>query len=234
MRDHKHPRERLSGQKKTNNVKIPRKVFPGMKKAIPVLLAVFLIFLCACAAGEEDTVTLTIRKKSLTVPASSEYVDLGKLSLRARDDEYQKLEEFISALPNLKKLDMYSTDIYRPRIEQLAERFPEIEFGWTMVISCTNYTHPERNAHRIRTDATAFSTLHNKYCTGHTGEDFSILKYCKNLLALDIGHNTTGDLSFLYDLPKLKVLIVAINDSHFSITIFATSPALPAWNTSWT
>ena len=187
-----------------------------MKKAIPVLLTVFLILLCACAMGEEETVTLTIRKKSLTVPVSSEYVDLGKLSLRQRDDEYQKLEDFISALPNLKKLDMYSTDIYRPRIEQLAERFPDIEFGWTMAINCTNYTHPERDIHRIRTDTTAFSTLHNKYCNGHTSEDFSILKYCKNLLALDIGHNTTGDLSFLYDLPKLKVLIVAINDSHLT------------------
>lgn len=187
-----------------------------MKKAIPVLLTVFLILLCACAMGEEETVTLTIRKKSLTVPVSSEYVDLSKLSLRQRDDEYQKLEDFISALPNLKKLDMYSTNIYRPRIEQLAERFPDIEFGWTMAINCTNYTHPERDIHRIRTDTTAFSTLHNKYCNGHTSEDFSILKYCKNLLALDIGHNVVDDLSFLYDLPNLKVLIVAINNDHLT------------------
>ena len=177
-----------------------------MKKAIPVLLMVFLILLCACAMGEEETVTLTIRKKSLTVPVSSEYVDLGKLSLRQRDDEYQKLEDFISALPKLKKLDMYSTNIYRPRIEQLAERFPDIEFGWTMRIY----------EHTVRTDQTAFSTLHNNKSARHASKDFAILKYCKDLLALDIGHNVVDDLSFLYDLPNLKVLIVAINNDHLT------------------
>ena len=177
-------------------------------------LILFSILLCACALGEEETVTLTIRKKSLTVPVSSEYVDLDSLALRSRDDEYELLDAFIAELPNLKKLDMFSTNISRPRIEHLAERFPDVEFGWTMVINCTNYTHPERDLHRIRTDTTAFSTLHNKYCIGHTAEDFSILKYCKNLLALDIGHNRVSDLSFLYDLPNLKVLIVAINNQY--------------------
>ena len=187
-----------------------------MKKTALILFAVFLAILHSYSLGEEDTVTLSVRKKSLTVPVPSEYVDLGKLSLRNRDDEYQKLDDFIAALPNLKKLDMFSTDIPRSRIEHLAKLFPDIEFGWTMVISCTNYTHPERNIHRIRTDTTAFSTLHNKYCEGHTEADFSVLKYCKNLIALDIGHNKVSDLSFLYDLPNLKVLIVAINNNYLN------------------
>ena len=185
-----------------------------MKKLFRMLPVVFALLLCFHALGEEESVTLTVRKNTLTVPAASEYADLGGLSLRDRDDEYRMLEDFIDALPNLKKLDMYSTNIPRPRIERLAERYPEIEFGWTMVIHCINYSHPERDLHRIRTDTTAFSTLHNKYCRGHTAEDFSVLRYCRNLEALDIGHNKVSDLSFLYDLPELKVLIVAINNDY--------------------
>ena len=187
-----------------------------MKKTVLSLLTVFLVLLFGCASAEEETVTITVRNKSATVPVSSEYADLGEVSLRNRDDEYQMLDDFIAALPNLKKLDMFSTEIPRHRIEHLAERFPDIEFGWTMVIACTNYSHPERDMHRIRTDTTAFSTLHNKYCHGHTEEDFSILKYCKNLLALDIGHNRVSDLSILYELPNLKVLIVAINNQYLN------------------
>ena len=38
-----------------------------------------------------------------------------------------------------------------------------------------------------------------------------MLRYCKNLKALDIGHNAVDDLSWLQELPDLRVLIVAIN-----------------------
>jgi Leucine-rich repeat (LRR) protein len=37
------------------------------------------------------------------------------------------------------------------------------------------------------------------------------LKYLKNLKYLDVGHNAIDDLSFLYDLPELRILIVADN-----------------------
>ena len=61
-------------------------------------------------------------------------------------------------------------------------------------------------------DQTAFSTLHGDPSDPvHSENDFSILKYCKNLMALDVGHNIIRDVSFLYDLPKLRVLILACN-----------------------
>jgi hypothetical protein len=41
----------------------------------------------------------------------------------------------------------------------------------------------------------------------------SIVKYCKNLYALDLGHNEFDDLSFLYDMPQLRVLIIAAGDA---------------------
>ena len=40
-----------------------------------------------------------------------------------------------------------------------------------------------------------------------------IVKYCKNLYALDLGHNEFDDLSFLYDMPQLRVLIIAAGNA---------------------
>ena len=173
-----------------------------MKKTVLFLLTAFLVLLSGCVLAEEETVTITVRNKSVTVPVSSEYADLGEVSLRNRDDEYQMLDDFISALPNLKKLDMFSTNIPRRRIEHLAELFPEIEFGWTIAFG---------DNHTVRTDATAFSTLHLSGSEVHYTRDLSLLRYCKNLRALDFGHNAVNDISWLSELTELRVLIIAIN-----------------------
>ena len=71
-----------------------------MKKLFLIPMIAILVFLCACALAE-DTVTLTVGEKTLTVPVSTEYVDLDTLSLRDRNDEYEKLDAFIAALPDL-------------------------------------------------------------------------------------------------------------------------------------
>ena len=65
--------------------------------------------------------------------------------------------------------------------------------------------------HLVRTDATAFSTLHFSGAKVHGTNELSLLRYCRNLKALDIGHNAVDDLAWLRDLPDLRVLIVAIN-----------------------
>lgn len=163
-----------------------------MQKCCAVLLLVCML-LPLCAHAEEATLTF----QNVTVNADAEYLDMG-------DNKIQDLDafmDFLDQLPSLKKVDMFATPVRKTKIEVLVERFPDIEFGWTMQIS----------EHYIRTDQTAFSTLHNNKSAWHDSEDFSILKYCKNLLALDIGHNGVDDLSFLYDLPQLKVLILACN-----------------------
>ena len=197
---------------------VQQKMFNVLKKTVRFLLVLLLLFVCLPAFAEEGMVTLAFGAGSVTVPADSEYVDLGDLAVPYSDGDYARLDAFIESLPNLKKLDMFATDIRKAQIEHLAEKFPEIEFGWTMAIPCVNNSNPGRNMHRIRTDATAFSTYHNSYCTLHTNEDISILKYCKNLQALDLGHNHITDLTFLYDHPDLRVLILGRNDYITDIT----------------
>ena len=171
-----------------------------MKHRFPMRGACLLLcmLLLACGAAAEKMAQL----QGLTVPLDTERIDFG----RTKVQDYDALKGFLFSLPALRHVDMYATPISGAQADELAELFPGITFGWTLRIRCKDHNHD------IRTDATAFSTLHNKRSPKHTSDDFRILKYCKNLLALDIGHNRVTDLDFLYDLPNLRVLILAINE----------------------
>lgn len=167
-----------------------------MRKALSVLLFVICCCLFSVSLSESEN---TVRFKRFETAADAEEIDLGKVGVAA--NEYEDFYEFLRQLPNLKRVDMYKTKVPRKRVEEMAAQFPDIEFGWTMAVG----------DHEVRTDITAFSTAHSDTSRRHKNEDFSVLKYCKNLQALDIGHNAVTDLSFLQDLPNLKVLIVVDN-----------------------
>lgn len=166
-----------------------------MKKLIWALLLALAICMGGMAAAEEETPCAVFR--TFSCPLDSETIDLGEVYV----NDFKVFEAFLDQLPRLRQVDMFRTPVSRTQIGELAEKYPDIEFGWTMKVG----------DHQIRTDATAFSTLHSNKSGQHRSIDFSVLKYCKKLLALDIGHNAVDDLSFLYDLPQLKVLIVACN-----------------------
>lgn len=159
------------------------------------LLLAALMGVCLTAGAE------TAAYGRFTADTDAAYIDLGDTYVK----DYKEFMAFLDQFPNLERVDMYTTQIKKADIEALAERYPRVKFGWTMVITASDHKH------FIRTDATAFSTLHNNQSRQHRSADFSILKYCTELLALDIGHNSVDDLSFLYDLPNLRVLIIACN-----------------------
>lgn len=167
----------------------------SFRRVLLLALACLLILGATALAEEAETVTF----KKLTVAADAEYIDLGKVTVS--NSEYTKFYDFLGKLPELKQVDMFSTRIPRRRINELVEKFPQIEFGWTMAVG----------NHSVRTDAVAFTTSHSDSSARHGTEEFSVLKYCKNLMALDIGHNAVKDLSFLYDLPNLRILILVDN-----------------------
>lgn len=170
-----------------------------MKRTL-IHILVSLLILTGVAFAEDTSVQTVIFKKKLKVPVNSTEIDLGKITVSP--DDTKEFYAFLEQLPDLKKVDMFSTKMPRYRIEKLAERFPDIEFGWTMSIA----------GRTLRTDATSFSTRHSGSTTSrYSSDEFSLLKYCRNLYALDIGHNNVRDLSFLYDLPQLRVLILVDN-----------------------
>ena len=102
----------------------------------------------------------------------------------------------------LERCEMCYTNLVDEEMENLCNAFPDVKFVW--VVHCAQWD--------IRTDAVAFSTMFVDYGWGpETSEDFEPLKYCTDLEALDIGHKSCTDISFIKDLKKLKILILAIN-----------------------
>lgn len=165
-----------------------------MKRIILGLLAAAMlictVFSCACA----DTVTYNKFK----VDSDITTLDLGKY----RVGNYQKFFEFLEKLPNLKKVDMYGSYPGPENAAEMRRRFPDVEFGFSFVIGKKT----------VRTDTTAFSTLYYQGDPVYGYKTISMFRYCSSLYALDIGHNPVRNLDFLYDLPELRVLIVALCD----------------------
>ncbi len=156
------------------------------RKACRVLALLAGLLLLAAGAAEEPSPD----------PASVTVLDLGP--------GYRKLSavmEILDGYPNLRHVDMFGTPVGVRQVEQLEERYPDIEFGWTLKIG----------DHQIRTDATAFSTLHLSGSATHTTKELSLFRYCTRLKALDFGHNGCDDISFLSGLTELRVLIIAVN-----------------------
>ena len=176
--------------------------------ALMLLTGILLIF--GAALGED--VTLAVGGQTFTCAADATQIDLGDVTIPDTDEDYATLRAFLDKLPDLTKVDMFSTDISPERLLALAPEYPQIKFGCTIIIPCRNTLRKDRPPHRLRTDDTAFSTQHNLSSSSHDESVWEVLKYCPDLLALDIGHNNTiKDYSFLNYVPNLRVLIMSFN-----------------------
>ena len=119
-----------------------------------------------------------------------EITDIEDLKLRLR------------LLDSLTYLDMCDCGLTNEQMEELQNEFPQIKFVWKVTLGLWT----------IRTDTVAFSTLKDGTITYRlTNDDCKVLKYCTDMVALDLGHNKVTDLSFLEYMPELKILILVDN-----------------------
>ena len=164
-----------------------------MKKRIAALLLTALLALAACDAGAQ-----TITACGITVQADASVIDFGDV----RVTDVDALTAMLDQMPQLETVDMYSSRLEKEEMDMLFIRYPQITFGWTYRVG----------DHTVRTDMTAFSTLHGSSPDPvHTENDFKWLKFCKGLKAIDIGHNWVTDIEWLQHFPELKVLILGVN-----------------------
>ena len=104
----------------------------------------------------------------------------------------------LDCLPELEKVYMWKCNLPREDKLLLRQTYPDIFFGWEINMN---------GAHTLRTDMTAFSTLGKQPLLAlFQMPNFTLCPYLK---ALDIGHCTIRDISFLRDCVPLKVLILA-------------------------
>lgn len=144
--------------------------------------------------------------------------DVTELDLRKYQvPDAAAFSDALVLFPNLTLLDMCGTGPSDEEMAAMRAQYPRIKFVW--YIHIYNWV--------IRTDIKGFSTGNRsrfpngggRYVAGEAlfsyhkihAEDFEVLKYCTDLIALDIGHCTRlGNVDFLKYVPNLQYLDIAL------------------------
>jgi Leucine-rich repeat (LRR) protein len=147
---------------------------------------------------------------------STETLDLTNVRITDVDE----LRRVLSWLPALRHTEMVGCGLDNETMAALRDEFPEKGIVWEISLGYWG---------RLRTDATAFTTRSSKSPDEMkyrlTTETLQPIRYCTELVALDLGHQKIDDISCLQGLHKLQILILA--DNRISdITALASMPDL--------
>lgn len=128
-------------------------------------------------------------------PESTE-LDLSDLPM----PDTRAVEQALAYLPNTKKITMCNCGISNEEMDALSKAHPDVRFIWTV----------DLGPFRLRTDATGFIPI--KYGYWLNDEECYNLRYCTDLVALDLGHCDISNCEFVAFMPNLKYLILADTD----------------------
>ncbi|MBR3474282.1 MAG: leucine-rich repeat domain-containing protein [Oscillospiraceae bacterium] len=123
-------------------------------------------------------------------------------------DSTEGLEEALAGLPCVETVDLSACRPALEEMDRLYDLYPQVEFLWTFTMG-----QEGRRQWEIRSDITCFSSL----WTGnesyrYTEEDYyPLLRFCRHLRALDLGHSDIEDIHLIGELTELQVLILADN-----------------------
>ena len=133
-----------------------------------------------------------------TVNTADTEIDLSGIKLK----DTLELEQAVRLMPKLTKVDMCDCGFTNEQMDELNQKYENVQFVW--IVKFSVYT--------LRTDATAFcaSNLpsHGYIAPKLSSKNLEPLKYCTELIALDLGHMYYKDLSFLENMHKLQYLIL--------------------------
>lgn len=161
----------------------------------------------------------TVKLGNATISSEDTAMDLDTPKGEAK---LSQIAQALDALPNIERVVMYK---YRPSLngmrDYLLTKYPEVQFDWTLDWLICNGRRV-----RLRSDATAFSTLKGRQDPRYTAPQiWDRLQHFPHLLAIDVGHNNVSDLSFLANFPGLRRLICI--DSKKPVTDISVLAELP-------
>lgn len=157
------------------------------------------------------------------VPVTSldEEVDLSGIQVGSTAE----IENALQYMPRLKKVIMSDCGIGDEDMDALNKRHENVRFVWTVYFG----KMINDKMYSLRTDSDHFiSSLHFGYESDRQDlddETVQPLKYCTDLVALDLGHQHFTNLDFIRDMKKLRYLITADGNVE-DISVLAELPEL--------
>ena len=134
-----------------------------------------------------------------TLSGQSFLTDAEELDLTGTSVSREVAEEILFLFRNLKKLVLSDCGLDNETLDALNRQHPEVSVVWTVQVGI----------HKVRTDATVFfpAGVSEKKLPGN--EDLKNLRYCTELIAMDLGHCAISECDWLRSLPHLRYLILA-------------------------
>ncbi len=129
----------------------------------------------------------------VAVSADSTVVDLTGVFL----ESITPIEESLKYFNNLRKLILVDCGLGNDVLCPLSDRNPDVHFIWNMRIN--QYI-------TVRTDITYFMPF--QFGSQLTNREVQLLKYCRDLVCVDLGHIKISDVSFLAYTPHIKYLML--------------------------
>ena len=147
-------------------------------------------------AGEGVSFLYSVELYGQTFSSADTEIDFGELELI----DTAELEESLVLFNDLQKVVMLRTTLDNDSMEALNQRHEGTQFVWLVQVMTL----------AVRSDATFF-TIYNPYELRYTREPVTNLRYCHDMIAIDLGHCGVGqdDLEFVRGCPKLQFLILA-------------------------
>lgn len=152
-------------------------------------------------------------------PSDSTEIDLSERKL----DSVEELEASLCCFPRLEKVLMLHCGLDNETMDALNLRHEGVSFVWMVPVMRV----------AIRSDRTYF-TNHNPDEYTPTYAPISNLRYCHELIAVDLGHFhiSDADFQFVAGTPKLQYLIIAISNVH-DISLLRSCPELKYLEAFW-
>lgn len=131
--------------------------------------------------------------RDLLLPTDAEEIDIsGQLM-----EDTREIEDLLPYFPNVKKVVMSHCGFDDETMDALNNRYEDIRFVWSVQLGDMS----------LRTDATYFMPV--KYDVQVNTEDLKDLRYCTDILCVDIGHMPVANCEWAAYMPNLKYLIIA-------------------------
>ena len=144
-------------------------------------------------------VVYTIPVYGLLFSSDAEEIDLSDTPV---PDGGAALEAALPWFSRLRKVVMCNCGLSSEELDVLDKRYEDVRFVWSVHFSIWT----------VRTDATNFICNRTYNHASLYSWQARELRWCHDLIALDLGHKEVKDLEFLYDLPHLQYLILAEDD----------------------
>ena len=121
----------------------------------------------------------------------------------------EEVAQIMDCFYNMELVEMCHCGIPSEEMAKLRDRFPDTKFVWTIKVGWAE----------VRTDITTFMP----YKLGYRNRNFidayaKELKYCTDIICMDLGHQKIRDLSFLAYMPNMQYLLLCeIPAQDFSV-----------------